>query len=32
VPLTDGETVRTQLADGLEANLEILTRLALLRA
>jgi hypothetical protein len=32
VPLTDGETVRTQLADGLEANLEILARLALLRA
>jgi hypothetical protein len=30
VPLTDGEAVRAQLADGLEHNLEILARLAML--
>ena len=32
VPLTDGEAVREQLAAGLEPNLEILARLAMLRA
>jgi SAM-dependent methyltransferase len=32
VPLTDGESVRAQLAAGLEQNLEILARLAMLRA
>jgi SAM-dependent methyltransferase len=32
VPLTDGESVRAQLAAGLEPNLEILARLAMLRA
>ena len=31
-PVTDGETVRGQLAGGLEPNLEILARLAMLRA
>jgi SAM-dependent methyltransferase len=32
VPLADGEAVRAQLAAGLEPNLEILARLAMLRA
>jgi SAM-dependent methyltransferase len=32
VPLRDGEAVRAQLAAGLEPNLEILARLAMLRA
>jgi SAM-dependent methyltransferase len=32
VPLTDGEVVRDQLASGLQHNLEILARLAMLRA
>jgi SAM-dependent methyltransferase len=32
VPLTDGEAVRAQLAGGLDQNLEILARLAMLRA
>ena len=31
-PVTDGETVRGQIAAGLERNLEILARLAMLRA
>ena len=31
VPLTDGEAVREQLAGGLDANLQILARLAMLR-
>ena len=31
-PVTDGETVRGQLEGGLERNLEILARLAMLRA
>ena len=31
-PVTDGESVRGQLAGGLEPNLEILARLAMLRA
>ena len=32
VPVTDGEQVRGQIADGLEPNLEILAKLAMLRA
>ncbi len=30
-PVTDGEMVRRQIADGLQENLETLARLALLR-